>query len=100
MADYDPSQERPAAFRDDVYMKIEYMKRELQVLDSKTFAIIPPSKYTAFHSVIRDSITETYQACDTIMAYMRDPTSQNLQKMQEHLRRARKLIQMTRTGRG
>ncbi len=100
VADYDPSQERPTAFRDDIYMKIEYMKRELQVLDSKTFAIIPPTQYTAFHSVIRDSITETYQACDTIMAYMRDPTSQNLQKMQEHLRRARELIQMTRTSRG
>jgi hypothetical protein len=100
VADYDPSQDHPATIRDDIYMKIEYMKRELQVLDSKTFAIIPPPKYAAFHSVIRDSITETYQACDTIITYMRSPTSQNLQKMQEHLRRARELIQMTRTGRG
>jgi hypothetical protein len=100
VADYDPSQDQPAAFREDVYMKIEYMKRELQVLDSKTFAIIPPKKYEGFHSVIRDSITETYQACDTIMAYMRDPSEQNLQRVQEHLRRARELIQTTRTSRG
>ena len=100
LTDYDPSKDRQNAFGDDIYMKIEYMKRELQVLDSKTFAIIPPTKFREFHSVIRDSITETYQACDTIMAYMREPTNENLVKMQEHLRKARELIQKTRTGRG
>jgi hypothetical protein len=99
LTDYDPSQERPNAFRDDIYMKIEYMKRELQVLDSKTFAIIPPKKYSRFHAVIRDSITETYQACDNIIAFMRDPNRANLDKMQEHLRKARELIQLTHASR-
>ncbi|MBI5570538.1 MAG: hypothetical protein HY914_11390 [Desulfomonile tiedjei] len=100
IADYDPSDVNAAIFPEDIYLKLDAMKRELQILDAKTFSIIPPKEYALFHSTIRDSIAETYQACDTIMRYMRHPTDQELHKIQGHLGKVRHLIRKTRTGRG
>jgi hypothetical protein len=100
IADYDPSDVNAAIFPEDIYLKLDAMKRELQILDAKTFSIIPPKEYALFHTTIRDSITETYQACDTIMRYMRHPTDQELDKIQAHLGKVRNLIRRTRTGRG
>ena len=84
----------------EIYLKMDSMKRELQNLDSKTFAIIPPPKYGPFHAVIRESITETYQACDAIISYLNERNDENLQKVMEHLTKARELIRKTRSAQG
>jgi hypothetical protein len=97
IADYDPSDSDSPFVPKDIYLKMASMKRELQNLDSKTFAIIPPPRYVAFHSVIHESITETLQACDAIISYLNERNDENLQKILEHLTKARELIKKTRT---
>ena len=100
IADYDPSDAEAPIVPKAIYLKMDSMKRELQNLDSKTFAIIPPPKYGPFHAVIRESITETYQACDAIISYLNERNDENLQKIMEHLTRARELIRKTRSAQG
>jgi hypothetical protein len=97
LADYDPSDADAPVVPKEIYLKIDSMKRELQNLDSKTFAVIPPPKYVPFHTVIRDSITETYRACDAIIGYLNERNDENLQKIMDHLNKARELIRKTRT---
>jgi hypothetical protein len=96
VADYDPSEPNAPVFPKELILKMDSLKRELQILDSKTFEIIPPAQYAPFHSIIRQSITQTYQACDEIINYFNDRKEQSLQKVQEHLLKARELIQKTR----
>lgn len=96
VADYDPSEANAPVFPKELILKMDSLKRELQILDSKTFEIIPPAKYAPFHSIIRQSITQTYQACDEIINYFNDRKEQSLQKVREHLLKARELIQKTR----
>jgi hypothetical protein len=100
VADFDPSDPNTVIFPKELYMKIDAMKRDLQVLDSKAFAIIPPAKYAAFHSLIRDSIIHTYQACDAIINYFNERSDDSLQKVHEHLMKARELVQKTRVAQG
>lgn len=100
IADYDPSDADAPIVPKAIYLKMDSMKRELQNLDSKTFAIIPPPKYGPFHAVIRESITETYQACDAIISYLNERNDENLRKIMEHLTRARELIRKTRSAQG
>lgn len=100
IADYDPSDADAPIVPKEIYLKMDSMKRELQNLDSKTFAIIPPPKYGPFHAVIRESITETYQACDAIISYLNERNDENLQKIVEHLTKARELIRKTRSAQG
>jgi hypothetical protein len=95
IADFDPSDADAPIVPKAIYLKMDSMKRELQNLDSKTFAIIPPPKYGPFHAVIRESITETYQACDAIISYLNERNDENFQKIMEHLTRARELIRKT-----
>jgi hypothetical protein len=97
LADYDPSDADAPIVPKEIYLKIDSMKRELQNLDSKTFAVIPPPKYVPFHAAIRESITETYQACDAIISYLNERNDENLQKILDHLNKARELIKKTRT---
>ncbi len=100
LADYDPSDANAPMVPKDIYLKMDSMKRELQNLDSKTFAIIPPPKYIPYHAVIRQSITETYEACDAIISYLNERNDENLKKILEHLTKARELIRQTRTVQG
>ncbi|MGO9572015.1 MAG: hypothetical protein ACLP5H_31220 [Desulfomonilaceae bacterium] len=100
LADYDPSDADAPIVPKEIYLKMDSMKRELQNLDSKTFAIIPPPKYGPFHAVIHESITETYQACDAIISYLNERNDENLQKIMEHLTKARELIRKTRSAQG
>jgi hypothetical protein len=97
LADYDPSDAEAPVVPKEIYLKIDSMKRELQNLDSKTFAVIPPPKYVPFHAAIRESITETLQACDAIVSYLNERNDENLQKIMDHLNRSRELIRKTRT---
>lgn len=100
VADFDPSETDPAAGSTDLLMKMDSLKRELQVLDSKTFSIIPPSQYVLFHSLIRESITQTYQACEAMIAFMQNRKEDDLARVREHITKARELLGRTRTSRG
>ncbi len=93
--DYDPSDTNSALVPTDVRLKMASLKRELQILDSKTFAIIPPSRYQAFHSLVRESIAHAYQACDSIINYFEENNPQNFLKAKEHLVKAGELIRKT-----
>ncbi len=97
IADYDPSDANAPLFPKDLQLKMDSMKRDLQILDSKTFAIIPPKRYEQFHGLIRDSITQTHLACDAIINYIAEPNEENFKTIQDHLFRARELIQKTRS---
>ena len=96
IADYDPSDPNAPAVPKEVHLKMDSMKRKLQILDSKTFAIIPPQKYAPFHSLIRESIAETYQACDSIVDYLDSSRTEALKSVRDHLLKARELIRRTR----
>lgn len=97
IADYDPSEANPPFFPKEILVKMESLKRELRILDSKTFEIIPPAKFAQFHSLIRQSITQTYQACDAVVQYFTERDEASLQKVRDHLMKARELIEQTRT---
>ncbi|MEW6349555.1 MAG: hypothetical protein AB1646_10875 [Thermodesulfobacteriota bacterium] len=94
--EYDPSEPTESVGSRDLLIKMETMKRDLQILDAKTFSIIPPAKYVPFHLRIRESVTETFQACDSIIAFLGKRESQYLDKAVDHLNRARSLIRETR----
>ena len=96
IADYDPSDTQAPLVPKELFVQMDSMKRSLQILDSKTFAVIPPSKYSKFHSVIRDSISHTNRACDAIIEFFSQGTPASLQTMQEHILKARELIRRTR----
>ncbi|MGC8906428.1 MAG: hypothetical protein ACP5M0_03180 [Desulfomonilaceae bacterium] len=93
--DYDPSDANSALVPADIRLKMTSLKRELQILDSKTFAIIPPSRYQAFHSLVRESIAHAYQACDAIINYFEENNPENFVKAKEHLVKAGELIRKT-----
>ncbi|MFH1114554.1 MAG: hypothetical protein V1792_11585 [Pseudomonadota bacterium] len=96
IADYDPSDPNAPSVPQDVHPKMDSMKRTLQILDSKAFEIIPPKKYLPFHGLIRESIAETYKACDAITEYLDSSKPEDLQGVRDHLIRARELIRRTR----
>lgn len=100
IANYDPSEPGPPEVLKDVLLKMNAMKRDLQILDSKTFAIIPPRKYLPFHSMIRESIAQTYQACNAIIHFLDGGKDEHLAKIQEHLSKAKELMQKARYQRG
>lgn len=94
--DFDPSKTDAAVVPEDVFLKLDSTKRMLQVLDSKAFAIIPPAKYSGFHSMVRESITETHLACEAIMSFFQNGDDSDLGKIRNHIQKARELIQKTR----
>ncbi len=100
ITNYDPTELGGPAVLKDVLLKLNSMKRALQILDSKTFAIIPPAKYADFHTTIRQSITQTCQACDSIITFLNSGKEDQLAKIHEHLSKARELMQKTRSRRG
>jgi hypothetical protein len=97
LADYDPSDPGAPLIPQELLLKMDSMKRELQILDSKTFAIIPPPQYAKFHGLIREAITRTHQACDAVYAYLKESNPENLQKIRDSLGKARELIRRTRS---
>jgi hypothetical protein len=88
IADYDPSDTNSNLISADIKLKMTSIKRELQVLDSKTFAVIPPPKYLEFHGLVRQSIAHAYMACDAIINYFEENKAENFQKAKEHLVKA------------
>jgi hypothetical protein len=100
LVDYDPSELNTPVIPQDLGLKLESLKRDLRILDSKVFSIIPPSKYSQFHELIRQSISHTYLACESISNYFQDAKPEELQKVKEHLVKAKELIQQTRKRNG
>jgi hypothetical protein len=100
LVDYDPSELNTPVIPQDLGLKLESLKRDLRILDSKVFSIIPPSKYSQFHELIRQSISHTYLACEAISGYFQDAKPEELQKVKEHLVKAKELIQQTRKRNG
>ncbi|MDQ1286101.1 MAG: hypothetical protein QG663_1527 [Thermodesulfobacteriota bacterium] len=100
LADYDPSEINTVIAPQDLTLKLESMKRELRILDSKIFSIIPPANYSEFHNLIRQSISHTYLACEAISNYFHDSRLEDLHKVNEHLMKARELIKLTRKTNG
>jgi hypothetical protein len=98
--DFDPSNPNAPVVPTDISVKMDSLKRDLQILDSKTFAIIPPQKYRQYHSRIRQSISQTYQACESIINFFEGKHEGDLRKVEEHLLKARELIQSTLKRRG
>lgn len=96
IADYDPSDPNAPAVPRDVHLKMDSMKRRLQILDAKAFDIMVPHEYAPFHSLIRESIAETTQACDAIVEYLDTSKADALKSVHDHLLRARELIKRTR----
>ncbi len=96
VSDYDPSEVNTPVMPQDLGLKLESLKRDLRILDSKVFSIIPPAKYEQFHELIRQSISHTYLACEAIFNYFQDAKPEDLEKVKEHLTKARELIQLTR----
>jgi hypothetical protein len=96
VADYDPSDPGAAIFPKEVFIRMDALKRQLQILDSKTFAIIPPPKFQDFHAMVRESISRTFRASDDMIRYFNDQSDENLKRVQDHLMRAKQLIQITR----
>jgi hypothetical protein len=93
--DFDPSDPNAPVVPSDIAVKMDSMKRQLQILDSKTFAIIPPQDFTQFHSMIRESITESYRACEAIVNFFNERNQEDLKRVREHLGKARSLIRKT-----
>jgi hypothetical protein len=98
--DFDPSDANAPVVPSDIAVKMDSMKRRLQILDSKTFAIIPPQDFTRFHSMIRESITESYRACEAIVNFFNERNHEDLKRVREHLEKARALIRKTTRGNG
>ncbi|MEJ2717078.1 MAG: hypothetical protein P8182_08050 [Deltaproteobacteria bacterium] len=93
--DFDPSNPNAPVVPTDVSVKMDSLKRDLQILDSKTFAIIPPQKYRRYHARIRESISQTYQACESLSNFFDGKNTVDLRKVEQHLLKARELIQRT-----
>jgi nitrogen regulatory protein PII-like uncharacterized protein len=100
LADYDPSEINVAVAPQDLPLKLESMKRELRILDSRIFSIIAPSNYSQFHDLIRQAISQTYLACEAITNYFQDSRPEDLHKVNDHLVKARELIKLTRKSNG
>lgn len=100
LTDYDPSEINTVTAPEDLALRLESMKRELRILDSKIFSIIPPSKYAQFHDLIRQSVSHTYLACEAISNYFQQSKLEDLHKVNEHILKARELIRMTRKQHG
>ncbi|MFA6224017.1 MAG: hypothetical protein WC647_17075 [Desulfomonilaceae bacterium] len=96
LEDYDPSEANTHVAVQDLNLKLESLKRDLRILDSKVFSIIPPSKYAQFHELIRQSISHTYLACESVSNYFQDAKPEDLRKVRDHLSKAKEFIELTR----
>lgn len=95
IADFDPSETQATSLPKDINLKMETMKRELRILDSKVFAIIPPTSYTKYHNLIRQSINHTYMATEAFINFFNDSNAENLNSARENLAKAKEYIQQT-----
>ena len=92
MEDYDPADPNASVKSRDLLIQMKAMIRDLQILDAKTFSVMPPVRYERFHLRIRESIIETHQACDAIIKYFNKRETQQLRKIHRHLTRVYDLI--------
>jgi hypothetical protein len=91
--DFDVSRGGLSIVPKDIVVKMEAVKRDLQVLDSRTFSIVPPKDFARFHARIRESITETFRACESAVNFFTERNAEDLKRVYEHVGRAGTLLE-------
>ncbi len=98
VADFDPSDDASTKIPGDVFLKLETIKRALQNLDARAFAMAVnvPLKYKDYHASLHSSIKEAYLACDEMIIYLTEKNDRALEKVREHLANAQQYIKSIR----
>lgn len=95
IADFDPSDVHAPLIPKEINLKMESMKRELRILDSKIFSIIPPPVYVQYHDMIRQSINHTYMATEAFINFFNQSRIEDLNQVRENLAKAKEFIHRT-----
>ena len=95
IADFDPSESHTQALPKEINLKMESMKRDLRILDSKIFSIIPPQGYAQYHDLIRQSINHTYMATEAFINFANQSRIEDLTQVRDHLAKAKEYIHRT-----
>lgn len=95
IADFDPSDIQAKNLPKEINLKMESMKRDLRILDSKIFSIIPPPAYSQYHDLIRQSINHTYLATEAFINFANESRVEDLNQVREHLAKAKEFIHRT-----
>lgn len=95
IADFDPTEINGSILPKEINIKMESMKRELRILDSRVFSIIPPDGYAQYHNLIRQSINHTYVATESFVNFFNESKMQDLVQAKDHLLKAREYIKRT-----
>ncbi len=95
ISDFDPSEIHASPLPKDINLKMESMKRELRILDSKVFSIIPPAGYEQYHDLIRQSINHTYMATESFINFFNESRAEDLAQVKDHLAKAKEYIHRT-----
>ncbi len=95
IADFDPSDMQAPLIPKEINLKMESMKRELRILDSKIFSIIPPQGYAQYHDLIRQSINHTYMATEAFINFFNQSRVEDLNQVRENLAKAKEFIHRT-----
>jgi hypothetical protein len=98
VADFDPSDDASTKIPGDVFLKLETIKRALQNLDARAFAMAVnvPLKYKDYHASLHSSIKEAYLACDEMIIYLTEKNDRALERVREHLANAQQYIKSIR----
>ena len=95
IADFDPSEPHSQTVPKELNMKMESMKRDLRILDSKIFSIIPPPGYSQYHDLLRQSINHTYMATEAFINFANHSRMEDLTQVKDHLAKAKECIYRT-----
>ncbi len=95
IADFDPSDSSSQTLPRELNLKMESMKRDLRILDSKMFSIIPPPAYSQYHDLLRQSINHTYLATEAFINFANESRIEDLNQVREHLAKAKEFIHQT-----
>lgn len=95
IADFDPSESHTQTLPKEINLKMESMKRDLRILDSKIFSIIPPQGYAQYHDLIRQSINHTYMATEAFINFANQSRMEDLSQVRDHLAKAKEYIHRT-----
>ena len=95
IADFDPSESHSQSVPKELNVKMESMKRDLRILDSKIFSIIPPPGYSQYHDLIRQSINHTYMATEAFINFASHSRMEDLNQVRDHLTKAKECIYRT-----
>ncbi len=95
IADFDPSESHTQTLPKEINLRMESMKRDLRILDSKIFSVIPPQGYAQYHDLIRQSINHTYIATEAFINFANQSRIEDLTQVRDHLAKAKEYIHRT-----